>query len=220
MRKNVEIGVRQPTLITAAFQDRMYLQREQTKKKDFTFIFFFFPSKLSPFLVFFLHPFCTFQTNPSCHLPSSPSSSVLPPWHTSGSPRADLRYKYRGFAHAPVASKDERDTRAALFMDAIFALAAGPRARVLERAATRIPGCLYIFLWAPVIAGHLPSRYAYVSEHPPCRAPMPSLLSAWSDRRRTILESVICAAWTRGSATAAAEHGRCSRHTGDRSAPS
>ncbi|XP_022681563.1 putative transcription factor bHLH041 [Setaria italica] len=41
-------------------------------------------------------------------------------------------------------------------MDAIFALAAGPRARVLERAATRIPGCLYIFLWAPVIAGHLP----------------------------------------------------------------
>ncbi|XP_025812545.1 putative transcription factor bHLH041 isoform X1 [Panicum hallii] len=40
-------------------------------------------------------------------------------------------------------------------MDAIFALAAGPRARVLERAATRIPGCLYICLWAPVIAGQL-----------------------------------------------------------------
>nr|CAB3468242.1 unnamed protein product [Digitaria exilis] len=42
-------------------------------------------------------------------------------------------------------------------MDAIFALAAGPRARVLERAATRIPGCLYICLWAPVISGHLSS---------------------------------------------------------------
>ncbi|CAN6194755.1 unnamed protein product [Urochloa humidicola] len=42
-------------------------------------------------------------------------------------------------------------------MDAIFALAAAPRARVLERAATRIPGCLYICLWAPVIAAHLPS---------------------------------------------------------------
>ncbi|CAL5039089.1 unnamed protein product [Urochloa decumbens] len=40
-------------------------------------------------------------------------------------------------------------------MDAIFALAAAPRARVLERAATRIPGCLYICLWAPVIAGQL-----------------------------------------------------------------
>ncbi|CAL5053428.1 unnamed protein product [Urochloa decumbens] len=40
-------------------------------------------------------------------------------------------------------------------MDAIFALAAAPRARVLERAATRIPGCLYICLWAPVIAAQL-----------------------------------------------------------------
>ncbi|CAN6201294.1 unnamed protein product [Urochloa humidicola] len=40
-------------------------------------------------------------------------------------------------------------------MDAIFALAAAPRARVLERAASRIPGCLYICLWAPVISGQL-----------------------------------------------------------------
>ncbi|CAN6177765.1 unnamed protein product [Urochloa humidicola] len=42
-------------------------------------------------------------------------------------------------------------------MDAIFTLAAAPRARVLERAATRIPGCLYVCLWAPVIAANLPS---------------------------------------------------------------
>ncbi|WVZ79669.1 hypothetical protein U9M48_027222 [Paspalum notatum var. saurae] len=44
-------------------------------------------------------------------------------------------------------------------MDAIFSLAAGPRARVLERAAARIPGCLYICLWAPMIAGELPSSH-------------------------------------------------------------
>jgi hypothetical protein len=37
-------------------------------------------------------------------------------------------------------------------MDAIFSLAAVPRARVLERAAARVPGCLYLCLWAPVTA--------------------------------------------------------------------
>ncbi|XP_066379128.1 putative transcription factor bHLH041 [Miscanthus floridulus] len=47
-------------------------------------------------------------------------------------------------------------------MDAIFSLAAGPRARVLERAAARIPGCLYICLWAPMmIAGPLPSSHLF-----------------------------------------------------------
>uniref|UniRef100_A0ACD5WTS0 Uncharacterized protein n=1 Tax=Avena sativa TaxID=4498 RepID=A0ACD5WTS0_AVESA len=39
-----------------------------------------------------------------------------------------------------------------LYMDAIFSLAAVPRARVLERAAARVPGCLYLCLWAPVTA--------------------------------------------------------------------
>ncbi|KAM0912422.1 hypothetical protein ACQ4PT_012819 [Festuca glaucescens] len=37
-------------------------------------------------------------------------------------------------------------------MDTIFSLAAVPRARVLERAAARVPGCLYLCLWAPVTA--------------------------------------------------------------------
>uniref|UniRef100_A0ACD5UFN6 Uncharacterized protein n=2 Tax=Avena sativa TaxID=4498 RepID=A0ACD5UFN6_AVESA len=37
-----------------------------------------------------------------------------------------------------------------LHMDAVFSLAAVPRARVLERAAARVPGCLYLCLWAPV----------------------------------------------------------------------
>ncbi|XP_066372932.1 putative transcription factor bHLH041 isoform X2 [Miscanthus floridulus] len=46
-------------------------------------------------------------------------------------------------------------------MDAIFSLAAGTRARVLERAAARIPGCLYICLWAPMIAGPLPSSHLF-----------------------------------------------------------
>ncbi|KAL6602889.1 hypothetical protein ACP70R_043250 [Stipagrostis hirtigluma subsp. patula] len=47
-------------------------------------------------------------------------------------------------------------------MDAIFALAAAPRARVLERAASRVPGCLYVCLWAPVIAGRLiPSSHLF-----------------------------------------------------------
>ena len=64
--------------------------------------------------------------------------------------------------HGAASSQDENDTRAAPPMDAIFTLAAGPRARVLERAATRIPGCLYICLWAPVIDGGqlVPPRYA------------------------------------------------------------
>uniref|UniRef100_A0ACD6A959 Uncharacterized protein n=1 Tax=Avena sativa TaxID=4498 RepID=A0ACD6A959_AVESA len=39
-----------------------------------------------------------------------------------------------------------------LHMDAVFSLAAVPRARVLERAAARVPGCLYLCLWAPVTA--------------------------------------------------------------------
>jgi hypothetical protein len=37
-------------------------------------------------------------------------------------------------------------------MDTIFSLAAVPRARVLERAAAHVPGCLYLCLWAPVTA--------------------------------------------------------------------
>uniref|UniRef100_M8BYA9 Uncharacterized protein n=1 Tax=Aegilops tauschii TaxID=37682 RepID=M8BYA9_AEGTA len=43
-------------------------------------------------------------------------------------------------------------------MDSVFALAAVPRALVLERAAARVPGCLYLCLWAPFIvllASHL-----------------------------------------------------------------
>ncbi|KAJ1259652.1 hypothetical protein BS78_10G172300 [Paspalum vaginatum] len=56
-------------------------------------------------------------------------------------------------------SKDERSTRAVLPMDAIFSLAVGPRARVLERAAARIPGCLYICLWAPMTTGELPPSH-------------------------------------------------------------
>ncbi|KAL6839381.1 hypothetical protein ACP4OV_030651 [Aristida adscensionis] len=56
---------------------------------------------------------------------------------------------------------DERDAHAAPPMDAIFTLAAAPRARVLERAASRVPGCLYACLWAPVIAGHLPSSHLF-----------------------------------------------------------
>ncbi|CAM0910235.1 unnamed protein product [Alopecurus aequalis] len=35
-------------------------------------------------------------------------------------------------------------------MDAIFSLVAVHRARVLERAAARVPGCLYLCVWAPV----------------------------------------------------------------------
>jgi hypothetical protein len=48
-------------------------------------------------------------------------------------------------------------------MDAIFALAPGTRACVLERTAARIPGCLYLFLWAPVISAPL-TRSGYVAE--------------------------------------------------------
>ncbi|KAK3130685.1 hypothetical protein QOZ80_6BG0496630 [Eleusine coracana subsp. coracana] len=40
-------------------------------------------------------------------------------------------------------------------MDAIFTLAPEQRARVLERTAARIPGCLYLFLWAPLVASPL-----------------------------------------------------------------
>ncbi|KAF0904468.1 hypothetical protein E2562_034747 [Oryza meyeriana var. granulata] len=44
-------------------------------------------------------------------------------------------------------------------MDAIFALAPGPRARAMGRAAARVPGCLYLFLWAPAaIAGLQPNH--------------------------------------------------------------
>ncbi|XP_003560643.1 putative transcription factor bHLH041 [Brachypodium distachyon] len=45
-------------------------------------------------------------------------------------------------------------------MDAIFALAAAPRARVLERAAARVPGCLYLCLWVPV-TGQCPSSHLF-----------------------------------------------------------
>ncbi|KAM3192039.1 hypothetical protein ACQJBY_069342 [Aegilops geniculata] len=45
-------------------------------------------------------------------------------------------------------------------MDSIFALAAVPRALVLERAAARVPGCLYLCLWAPVTA-QLPSSHLF-----------------------------------------------------------
>ncbi|TVU07933.1 hypothetical protein EJB05_41311, partial [Eragrostis curvula] len=57
--------------------------------------------------------------------------------------------------HGTAASYHERNGHAARLMDAIFSLAPQPRARVLERAAARIPGCLYICLWAPVIPGPL-----------------------------------------------------------------
>ncbi|XP_020154236.1 putative transcription factor bHLH041 [Aegilops tauschii subsp. strangulata] len=45
-------------------------------------------------------------------------------------------------------------------MDSVFALAAVPRALVLERAAARVPGCLYLCLWAPVTA-QLPSSHLF-----------------------------------------------------------
>ncbi|XP_062179169.1 putative transcription factor bHLH041 isoform X2 [Phragmites australis] len=67
-------------------------------------------------------------------------------------------------------------------MDAIFALTAGARARVLERAAPRIPGCLYVCLWTPVIAGQLPSSHLFC-------------LDAWisngggGDRARAVFEA-------------------------------
>ncbi|KAL5199241.1 hypothetical protein ABZP36_020444 [Zizania latifolia] len=42
-------------------------------------------------------------------------------------------------------------------MDTIFVLAPGPRARAMERAAARVPGCLYLCLWAPAAIAGLPS---------------------------------------------------------------
>ncbi|KAG8075465.1 hypothetical protein GUJ93_ZPchr0006g40854 [Zizania palustris] len=41
-------------------------------------------------------------------------------------------------------------------MDAIFVLAPGTRARAMERAAARVPGCLYVCLWAPAAIAGLP----------------------------------------------------------------
>uniref|UniRef100_A0A0E0LCU4 DUF7050 domain-containing protein n=1 Tax=Oryza punctata TaxID=4537 RepID=A0A0E0LCU4_ORYPU len=45
-------------------------------------------------------------------------------------------------------------------MDAIFALSPGARARAMGRAAARLPGCLYLCLWAPAaaIAGLQPNH--------------------------------------------------------------
>ncbi|KAL5213153.1 hypothetical protein ABZP36_024000 [Zizania latifolia] len=48
-------------------------------------------------------------------------------------------------------------------MDTIFVLGQESRQRILERAAARIPGCAYLFAWAPVP----PAAAAGVQLHPP-----------------------------------------------------
>ncbi|VAI77640.1 unnamed protein product [Triticum turgidum subsp. durum] len=68
-------------------------------------------------------------------------------------------------------------------MDSVFALAAVPRALVLERAAARVPGCLYLCLWAPVTA-QLPSRcvpgWAYREGRAYVELPEPDLTASAS----------------------------------------
>jgi hypothetical protein len=45
-------------------------------------------------------------------------------------------------------------------MDTLFVLGQESRLRILEQAASRIPGCVYLCVWAPIPGGHPPSSAA------------------------------------------------------------
>ena len=189
---------------------------------NFHIYLFLLQNQISSFSCPFWRPFLYVSNDPLCHLLRR-SAPLPPPFSRHGRTHAlSSRYIYRGSGHGASASQDERDTRAAPPMDAIFSLAAGPRARVLERAATRIPGCLYICLWAPVIDGQLiPSRYVRAPSPAMAFHPLIELFNLARPTTTCVFEwAAICAAWMRGSAAAAAAApGKCSTRTGARSAP-
>ncbi|XP_051194504.1 putative transcription factor bHLH041 [Lolium perenne] len=87
-------------------------------------------------------------------------------------------------------------------MDTLFVLGQESRLRILEQAASRIPGCVYLCVWAPIPGGHHPPRSAAASRahrHLLC-------LDAWlrdgggsgdSDRARALFDAYrgsLCAA--------------------------
>ncbi|KAM0929221.1 hypothetical protein ACQ4PT_001758 [Festuca glaucescens] len=86
-------------------------------------------------------------------------------------------------------------------MDTLFVLGQESRLRILEQAASRIPGCIYLCVWAPIPGGHHPPPSAAASRahrHLLC-------LDAWlrdggsgdGDRARALFEAYrgsLCAA--------------------------
>jgi hypothetical protein len=48
-------------------------------------------------------------------------------------------------------------------MDTLFVLGQESRLRILEQAASLIPGCVYLCVWAPIPGGHHPPRSAATS---------------------------------------------------------